>query len=207
MIELTSGKLDRACCYLSGPMEYAADHGVEWRRKFIKMVWDRGLDIDFIDPTNKPGSADNKVGEEKGFQSTLQEQGRFSELQKYVGKYRRFDLRAVDLSDFLVCLVDPNVHMCGTYDEVFTAERQHKPTFFICEGGLRKLPRWLFDVVDLDSGKYYGKRCNVFETLEDVVNELVMLDSNAIPMSDEWVLMRKFIEQIRLQNPNRRQSN
>ena len=33
-----SGKLDGALGYLSGPMEFVADHGVEWRRKFIQMI-------------------------------------------------------------------------------------------------------------------------------------------------------------------------
>lgn len=205
MSEITRGKLDGACCYLSGPMECVADHGVEWRRNFIQMAWAAGLDIDFIDPTNKPGGDELKIGEEKGHQSQLQSEGDFLKLRDYVARYRRFDLRFVDLSDFLVAVIDPTVHMCGTYDEVFTAERQHKPTFFICEGGLKNLPRWLFDVVELED-KAKGTRCNVFETLEEVINELIALDSGVLPLSDEWVLIRKYIERLRLQNPNRNQS-
>ena len=49
------GKLDGACGYLSGSMEYAKDHGVEWRRKFVSLVAEAKLKIDLIDPTNKPG--------------------------------------------------------------------------------------------------------------------------------------------------------
>ncbi len=202
MREITSGLLDGACCYLSGPMEYAADHGVEWRRKFVDLVWQAGLNVDFIDPTNKPGGDDLKIGENKSVQIDLQQSGQFVQLRDYVAKYRRYDLRFVDYSDFLVTLIDPKVHMCGTYDEIFTAERQHKPNFFICEGGLKKLPRWLFDVVDIDDSMK-GTKCNVFETIQDVVKALKSLDIGLVPMSSKWVLIRKYIEKARLLNPNK----
>jgi hypothetical protein len=201
MNETSKGKLNSACCYLSGPMEFANDHGIGWRRKFIELAWNRGLDIDFIDPTNKPGGEELKVGEEKGYQAELQEAGKFLELRDYVARYRRYDLRFVDLSDFLIAVIDPTVHMCGTYNEIFIAEQQHKPCFFICEGGLKKLPRWLFDVVDLEDPNK-GTRCNVFETLEQVIEELVAIDKGEISLSNKWVLIRKHIEQVRLQNPN-----
>lgn len=200
-----TGKLSGACCYLSGPMEYAKDHGVAWRRKFIDLAWQSGLDIDFIDPTNKPGAEEMRVNEDKDHQINLQKQGDYINLQAYVARYRRFDLRFVDLSDFLVAVIDPTVHMCGTYNEIFVAEQQHKPCFFICEGGLSKLPRWLFDVVDLDDS-IKGTRCNVFESVEAVINELTLLDKGEIELNHKWVLIRKYIEQIRLQNPNRNQS-
>jgi hypothetical protein len=185
-------------------MEFAKDHGIEWRRKFIDLAWSKGLDIDFIDPTNKPGGEDLKVQEDKEVQIKLQEAGEYFKLREYVSLYRRFDLRFVDISDFLVIVVDPTIHMCGTYNEVFIAEQQHKPCFFICEGGLKTLPRWLFDVIDLDEPER-GKRCNVFQTIDQVIEELTLIDSGVIPMSNKWVLMRKHIEAIRLQNPNSRQ--
>jgi hypothetical protein len=191
-----NGKLNRACCYLSGPMEFASDHGMGWRRKFIELAWNRGLNIDFIDPTNKPGGEELKIGEEKGYQAELQESGRFLELRDYVAKYRRYDLRFVDLSDFLIAVIDPDLHMCGTYNEIFIAEQQHKPCFFICQGGLKKLPRWLFDVVDLDEPSK-GTRCNVFENIEQVVDELVLLDSGKLQMSSKWVLIRKYLDDLK----------
>lgn len=203
MIELTSGKLDRAWCYLSGPMEYVADHGIEWRRKFIERTWNLGLNIDFIDPTNKPGGDEMKVGEDKSVQAKLQQEGKFLQLREYVADYRRYDLRYVDLSDFLVAVIDPQVHMCGTYNEIFFAEAQHKPMFFICDGGLSKLPRWLFDVVDLEDHKK-GTRCNVFEDINALVSELKLYDTGAIKMSKKWVLIRKHMEEARIlrQKPN-----
>lgn len=205
MTENKGGKLDLALCYLSGAMEFAPDNGVGWRRKFIDMVWDAGLNIDFLDPTNKLEGYKQGLDEDKGYQDRLQSTGEFLKLRDFVASYRRYDLRCVDYCDFIVTVVDPNIHLCGTYDEVFTAERQHRPSFFVCEGGLKRLPRWLFDVVELDDPQK-GTRCNVFETLEEVVNELVALDRGELPMSDEWVLLRKYIEKNRIQNPKRDQS-
>ena len=108
------GKLDEAIIYTSGAMEFAADHGVEWRRKFIHQVWDAGLTtIDIIDPTDKPGPPEFKVGEEKDFQTALQQEGRYEELRQYVGQYRRYDLRCCDYMDALVACIDPTIPHWG----------------------------------------------------------------------------------------------
>lgn len=194
------GKLDGACGYLSGSMEYAKDHGVEWRRKFVSLVAEAKLKIDLIDPTNKPGGIDVKIGENKAHQEALQREGRWKELKQYVKAYRRYDLRFVDISDFMVVVVDPRVPQWGTSNEVYTAEQQHKPMFFICDGGLANLPRWLFDVIDLENPDK-NRRCNVFQSVEEVVTELVSLDMGLYPLSNEWVLVRKNLEIQRYQNP------
>ncbi len=190
------GRLEKACCYLSGPMEFVADHGVIWRQKFIKLAREASLKIDIIDPTDKPGGEDIKIGENKEFQAQLQREGKWVQLKNYVRKYRRYDLRFVDNSDFLVAVIDPSVPQWGTANEIYFAEAQHKPTFFIIDGGLYNLPRWLFDVVDIDDF-HRGTRSNVFETVEQVIDELVMLDSGQLALSDEWVLVRKEIERRR----------
>lgn len=190
------GRLDRAVGYLSGSMEYVADHGVEWRRKFIKLVKEAGLKIDCIDPTNKPGGENIKVAENKEFQAKLQREGKYVQLKNYVHSYRRYDLRFVDNSDFLVAVINPQVPQWGTSNEIYVAEMQHKPIFFVIDGGLANLPRWLFGVVDLNDF-HRGTRCNVFETIEQVIEELVALDSGMIRFTDEWVLARKYIEENR----------
>jgi len=184
------GKLDEATAYLSGPMEFVADHGVAWRRKFIKLSNAAGLNIHYIDPTNKPGGLEMQIGEDKETQVRLQNEGRFEKLRSYVGDYRRYDLRFVDLSDFLVAVVDPSVPQWGTANEVYVAEMQHKPRFCIIEGGMHKLPRWLFDVFSDEE---------IFESVEDVISHLVKLDSGEIDLDKRWVLVRKY---IRLQQEN-----
>lgn len=190
------GKLDKAVAYLSGAMEFVADHGVEWRRKFIKLSREAGLTIDFIDPTDKPGGIEVKIGENKQYQSQLKKEGRWQELKEYVKQYRRYDLRFTDHTDFIVAVIDPRIPQWGTSNEVYKAEEQHKPSFFICEGGMKNLPNWLFAVIDLDD-PVKGTRCNVFGSVEEVIAELVLYDNGSIPMNSEWVLIRKHIEEQR----------
>lgn len=194
------GKLDGACGYLSGPMEFVADHGVEWRRKFIRLVEEAGLDIDLIDPTDKPGGRDVKIGENQAYQKRLQETGQWKALQEYVHKYRRFDLRFTDNADFLVAVIDPTIPQWGTSNEVYVAEIRHIPIFFVIDGGLRNLPRWLFDVIDdikSDDPIKALAESNVYETIEAVIQKLIALDKGSEPMNDEWVLMRRAIEDRR----------
>jgi hypothetical protein len=192
------GKLDSAVGYLSGPIEFVRDHGVEWRREFIRLVREANLDIDLIDPTNKPGES---IGEDPMYQVKLQQAGKFRELQEYVSNYRHLDLRYTDISDFLIVVVDPTVPQWGTSNETYLAEMQKKPTFFIVEHGLYNLPRWLFDVIDKiqsDRPVTAQAEANVFESIEEVVHELVKLDSGENPLSREWVLVRKVLRQQRL---------
>ncbi len=187
----TEGRLDQSLCYLSGPMEFVADHGVEWRRNFIKLSDEAGLRIDYIDPTNKPGDETAKIGENKDHQNRLKAEGRYVELQEYVDSYRRQDLRYTDLADFLVAVVDPRVPQWGTSNEIYVAEWAHKPMFFICDGGLKNLPNWLFGVIEIKG------RCNVFESVEEVIEELKRYNSGEVPINDKWVLIRSYVEQHR----------
>lgn len=194
------GKLDGALGYLSGSMENVDDNGVGWRREIIDLINKSNLKIDLIDPTNKPGDESFKIGEEKDFQIKMQREGKFKKLQKYVSSYRRFDLRAVDYSDFLITSINLNVPQWGTGNEVTLAELQHKPNFFICEGSLFNLPRWLFDVIDkidADNAQDAMRQCNVFNSIEEVVEELIRLDSGTKPLSDKWILIRNHIENCR----------
>jgi hypothetical protein len=194
------GVLDEAVGYLSGPMEFVKDHGVEWRRKFIRLIREAELDIDLIDPTNKPGKS---IGENPMHQVELQSSGRFKALQEYVSNYRHLDLRYTDISDFLIVVVDPTVPQWGTSNETYVAEMQKKPTFFIVEDGLYNLPRWLFGVIYKIQSDYpvtAQAEANVFESIEEVVEELIILDRGDKPLSREWVLVRKVLRQQRLES-------
>jgi hypothetical protein len=181
------GQLDGACGYLSGAMEFVKDHGVAWRKKIIQLVDDANLDILLIDPTDKPG---DHIGENQALQSELQRTGKFDELRACVCQYRHKDLRYTDGSDFLIVMIDPAVPQWGTANEVYVGEDEHKPLFIICEGGLYTLPRWLFGVVKEDLS-------NVYQSVEEVVAELIALDKGEKPMDDDWILFRRKLERQR----------
>lgn len=190
-------KLNGAVGYLSGAMEFVQDHGVGWRRKFVKMVMEAGLNIDLIDPTNKPGDDEIKIGEDKQYQNQLKKECRWRELKNYVSQYRRFDLRFTDISDFVVAAINPTVPQWGTSNEIYVAEEQHKPIFFICEGGLHNFPNWLFALVKFNEK---DEAINIFNNPEDVLERLIQINNGSFPMTDEWVLVRKYIEANRETN-------
>ena len=85
---------------------------------------------------------------------------------------RTTDLRLVDISNFLVVNLDLDVHPCGTYEEIFWANRQKKPILIHMEQGKKNAPDWLFGTIphqmifsswdeikeylrNIDSGKYF----------------------------------------------------
>lgn len=190
------GKLDLAVGYLSGAMEFVADHGIGWRREFSEKLHKVCPKIDLIDPTDKPGGEEIKIGENKEYQQKLKDDGNFLELHEYVKQYRRYDLRFVDYSDFVIVAIDPNsVPQWGTANEAYMAEMLHRPIFFLCEGGPSKLPNWLFALL-----KFNGDTpTNIFEDIDSLVEILKSLDSGEESLSREWVLIRKWIESNRQQ--------
>jgi hypothetical protein len=60
---------------------------------------------------------------------------------------RSVDLRLVDISDFLIVNLDLDIHPCGTYEEIFWANRQKKPIIVHMEQGKNSAPDWLFGTI------------------------------------------------------------
>ena len=60
---------------------------------------------------------------------------------------RSVDLRLVDISDFLIVNLDLAIHPCGTYEEIFWANRQKKPIIIHMVQGKEHTPDWLFGTV------------------------------------------------------------
>ena len=60
---------------------------------------------------------------------------------------RAVDLRMVDTSDFIIASLDLNVHLCGTLEEIFWANRQKKPILIRMEQGKKNTPDWIFGTV------------------------------------------------------------
>jgi hypothetical protein len=172
--------LSESICYLSGAIDRAPDLGKGWRNEFITKTLH--LNMQVIDPCNKPASCVHEVTGDVRTVSTMREKGEWHELQRFVKQFRREDLRFTDVSDFLVVYIDPNVPSYGTLDELFTAEDQKKPCLCIVKGGLAALPTWLFGVFNLDE---------VFATIDECVSYLNKIDSGEIKMDRRWVVFRK----------------
>lgn len=131
--------------YLAGPMDRVPDGGVIWREKLTPILQERGIVV--LNPADKPidkgfeGISSRKKREE------LIENGYYDEAAAQIKLLRIIDLRMVDLADFLIVYLDPDSHMCGTYNELFDANKCKKPILIMVEGGKNKVPHWLLGTI------------------------------------------------------------
>ena len=176
--------LEDALTYLIGPIENVPDDGIVIRQQIIEKLKEYDIRVKVIDPTQKPCSTGHEIGPEKAKINALIDAEKYQEAKNLISDVRHIDLRFIDLVDFVIMYIDPSVHMCGSYNEAFEAERQHKPRFVIVKGGIKKLPRWMFDVFDLD---------NIFDSVDTLVDKLDKLNRGIEPLTSQWVLIRKFI--------------
>lgn len=174
-----SDVLRGSVCYLSGAMDFVDDGGTGWRRVFIDKCRQENLGIIFFDPTNKP-----KGLTVEGTCQQLREEKRWDELQKAARLIRREDLRMVDLSDFMVIKIDKRIHICGSYDELFTIEDQKKPILAIVEGGLANLSVFLFAALNLKE---------VFINDDDCIEYLKNINNGNIELDKRWVFVRQYL--------------
>jgi nucleoside 2-deoxyribosyltransferase len=181
--------LKNALCYLVGPIDDVADHGIGYRRSIRRGAKKRNLDIVFLDPTDKFDGFSQEIGDDKADIQKLKKEHKWEKLRTFMKKIVRVDLRSIDLSDLIILYVDPDSHMCGSYHELIVSIQQKKPIFIITKGGRDKTPDWLFGIVHYEF---------IFDNEDQCLDYLVSLDNGTIPMSDRWVLMRDSIENIRI---------
>ncbi len=131
--------------YLCGAMDRVPDGGIQWRESITPWLHDFGIKV--IDPCNKPIDICVEDAENRELRRQWKEQLRYNELAKEMKLLRSVDLRFVDVSDFIIVYLDTKVHACGTYEEIFLANRQKKPVLIVIEGGIKNMPDWMFGVL------------------------------------------------------------
>ena len=117
--QVKKGRLNNHRVYLAGPIDHVDDDGTGWRQNITPYLKKMGLTI--LDPTDKPTSQCkwNEIGEEKEHIQKLVDLRRWDELNRMAKEIVLVDLRMVEVSDFMICYVDKDTHLCGTYDELF----------------------------------------------------------------------------------------
>jgi len=177
------GKLTNHRCYLAGPIDNANDDGVGWRQLATPYLLERGIQI--LDPTDKPVSQCrfNEIGDEKDMIKKMIKLERWDELRDIAKEIVLIDLRMVEVADFLIAYIDPDMHICGTYDEIFEALRHRKPTLIVHKGGKARMSMWL-------RGKLNHNF--VFDNFEDLFNYIDALHDGTIePDYTRWVFFDK----------------
>ena len=135
--------------YLVGAMDRVADGGFVWRERLTSFLNTLGIVV--FNPCNKPlkdnDSLAFETAEAREVRNKAKQRGDLKTAANCMKPIRATDLRMVDISDFLIANIDMEVHACGTYEEIFTANRQRKPILIHVEGGKANTPDWLLSVI------------------------------------------------------------
>jgi hypothetical protein len=131
--------------YLCGAMDRVADGGTEWRIKLQEKLSD--LEIIWLDPTSKPINIGLEDSENRIYRRKCKQSGNYDAVNADIRVIRNVDLRMVDLSDFLIVCIDLTVHQCGTYEELFLANREKKPIVTMVVQGKQWCPDWLIGTI------------------------------------------------------------
>jgi len=168
--------------YLVGAMDRVHDGGVTWRQELTPVLKDFGIRV--IDPCKKPILTVREDDETRWWIEHYKEMGQYDKIRKHFGSIRSADLRCVDISDFIIAHIDLDVHACGTYEEIVTANRQKKPVLVWCKQGKAKAPNWLFFMLPHEY---------IFSTIEEVIDYLRYIDKTQnIDTLSRWFFFKEF---------------
>lgn len=139
--------LNNTTVYLAGALENAVD-GESWRNRLYPQLENLGVQV--LDPTKQMFLGQEAETPEIREQLKIwRKNGQFSLIHDFMKEVIRRDLRAVDISTFLICKLEPDIASFGTIHEVVVAATQRKPLLFILEDK-KKMPLWLIGMVNMD---------------------------------------------------------
>lgn len=168
--------LKNTTTYLVGAMDRVPDGGVSWRRKITPIIENFGVKI--INPCDKPIYGVKEDDETRWWIEYYKETAQYDKIKQKFSYIRNADLRCVDVSDFIIAHIDLNIHACGSYEEIVTANRQKKPVLVWCEQGKKQAPNWLFFMLPHE---------HIFGSLEDLVCYLKHIDEyENVNMLSRW---------------------
>lgn len=162
--------------YLAGAMDRVADRGNGWRDNITPFLEDLGVIV--FNPIKKPTKIGKEDMETHRYKTKLKLEKNYDELSAIMKTIRGVDLRLVDISDFLIVNLDLDVHPCGTYEEVFLANRSKKPVIIHLEQGKQNAPDWLFGTIPHQM---------IFSSWDELKNYLQYIDGyNSIEHYNRW---------------------
>lgn len=152
--------------YLCGAIDRVADRGKGWREDITPMLHDMGVIV--WNPLTKPIEIGAEDDDTHTVKNKLKKSGRYDELSDMMKTIRNVDLRMVDVCDFMIVNINIEHHACGTYEEIFLANRQKKPIIIHMEQGKENTPDWLFGAIPHHM---------IFSKWVDIKDYLVYIDS------------------------------
>ena len=138
-------RLEHQRVYLAGAMDRVQDRGNGWRDSISPFLESLGIII--FNPIKKPTTVGVEDFATHKYKQKLKLEKNYDELSQLMKTIRSVDLRLVDISDFLIVNLDLDIHPCGTYEEIFWANRQKKPIIIHMVQGKHNAPDWLFGTI------------------------------------------------------------
>lgn len=140
-----NNRLKNQRVYLAGAMDRVSDRGNGWRDHITPFL--ESLNIVVFNPIKKPSVIGVEDEVTHKVKKHLKANQNYEELSQLMKQIRSVDLRLVDISDFLIVNLDLDIHPCGTYEEIFWANRQKKPIIIHMVQGKQNAPDWLFGTI------------------------------------------------------------
>lgn len=160
-----NNRLKNQRVYLAGAMDRVPDRGMGWRDSITPFLENLGVSV--FNPLKKPTVVGKEDAETHAIKTLLKNDCRYDELSHIMKTIRSVDLRLVDISDFLIVNLDLDIHPCGTYEEIFWANRQKKPIIIHMVQGKQNAPDWLFGTIPHQL---------IFSSWEEIQNYLLYID-------------------------------
>jgi hypothetical protein len=161
-------RLNTQRVYLAGAMDRVPDRGNGWRDDITPFLESLGITV--FNPIKKPSVIGMEDAQTHNFKKKLKLEQNYTELSHLMKVIRSVDLRLVDISDFLIVNLDLDIHPCGTYEEIFWANRQKKPIIIHMVQGKQNAPDWLFGTIPHEM---------IFSSWDDIKSYLDQVNSSA----------------------------
>ncbi len=145
-------------CYLAGAIEKEKDNGCSWRNKVKTDLV--GLGIIWLDPCSKPMSYAVESPLVIREMKLNRANKKVDLIQSHYKIVRSIDRRMVDISDFVIVNLEPDIPTFGTHEEVRWASEQNKPIVVRIEGGLKAAPFWWYS--ELNPQLFFGEWKEVY---------------------------------------------
>ncbi len=174
-------RLKGQIAYLSGPIDKAEDHGEVWRER-ISQVLQEKYKAKVYNPLKKPFKEANE-NDWRFNRWHWKENGEYKRLAEVMKEVRHYDLRLVDKADFGIFYINTDIIMCGTLEELFTMNWQHKPCLVVCEQTRKGLMDWVFGAINTQF--LFDNFSDMFEYL-DYVNSSKDFDNKG-----RWVFFKE----------------
>ena len=169
-------KLKNTRCYLIGPMD-RTNNGHVWRESMQK--WLEGFGVQVFNPYKKPTDKAIENADTLALRGKYVIEEKWEAVAKQMKEIRRYDLRMVDLSDFVIVYLNMDEKPLGTIFELNLANQQKKPVLVVSEGGKKNAPLWLFAEIP---HQY------IFENFEDLKNYLAWVNEGGDSSNPRWKL-------------------